>query len=70
MTPLPTHGWVNADQLAEHLGVSRETVLRWKREQGLPAVTIGQDGPGRKTVRFNVGEVFAWLDEHREVTNG
>jgi excisionase family DNA binding protein len=62
--PLPAHGWVSISQLADHLGVSRETIRRWRDEEGLPGVRIGSGSRGG-TVRFYMPDVFEWLREHR-----
>jgi len=53
-------------QQAERLGVGRSTLIRLRREEGLPAVVIGTGPRGRQIVRFNPEEVEAWLTGRRE----
>jgi excisionase family DNA binding protein len=47
--------YVDADELAEVLGVSRSTVKRWVRD-GAPSETWGL-----RVRRFRVSDVVAWL---------
>ena len=46
--------WVSLDEIAEHLGVSRDTVYRWI-DRGLPAHKLG------RLWKFKVSEVDEWL---------
>jgi excisionase family DNA binding protein len=48
---------LTARELAELLGVSTETVLRWTRRGTLPAIRL----PGG-AIRFRQDELDAWLD--------
>lgn len=48
---------ITARQLAETLGVSTETVLRWTRRRELPAIRL----PGG-AIRYRANEIEAWLD--------
>ncbi len=48
---------VTARQLAETLGVSTETVLRWTRREELPAIRL----PGG-AIRYRATEIERWLD--------
>lgn len=56
-TPSPL---ISAPQLAEHLGVAPVTVLRLVQREGLPAHRVGT-GTARRTYRFDITEVDAWL---------
>jgi excisionase family DNA binding protein len=49
---------LTARDLAERLGVSTETILRWTRRGELPAVRL----PGG-AIRYREEELEAWLDE-------
>jgi excisionase family DNA binding protein len=49
-------GLLTARQVAEALGVSTETVLRWTRRGELPAIRL----PGG-AIRFREDELDAWL---------
>jgi excisionase family DNA binding protein len=37
-----TETWVTANQVAQHLGVAKDTVYRWRERKGLPAHPIGR----------------------------
>jgi excisionase family DNA binding protein len=55
---------LTAREVADHLGVSAETVLRWARRGELPAVRL----PGG-AIRFRTDALEAWLHE-REAAPG
>lgn len=55
--------WVSVDQIAEHLGVTRDSIYRWIDSKGLPAHRVG------RLWKFQVSEVDDWVradgaDEH------
>lgn len=47
--------WVTASDVAQHLGVVKETVYRWRERKGLPAHKIG------RLWKFQLSEVDAWV---------
>jgi excisionase family DNA binding protein len=47
--------WFSVDEIAEYLGVSRETVYRWIEGRGLPGHRIG------KFWKFKREEVDEWV---------
>ena len=47
--------WLSVAEIAEHLGVSRDTVYTWVNEKGMPAHKVG------KLWKFNKAEVDAWV---------
>ena len=47
--------WVSVDELAQHLGVARDTVYRWMKRKGLPAHRLG------RLWKFKLPEVDAWV---------
>ena len=47
--------WVSMDDIAQHLGVSQDTVHRWIRNRKMPAHQIG------RLWKFKVSEVDAWV---------
>jgi excisionase family DNA binding protein len=51
--------WMQADEVAELLGVTRETVITYCRRDGLPCRYAG-----KKPV-FRRDEVTAWIDSRR-----
>lgn len=47
--------WLSADEIAKHLGVSKDTVYRWIEGQGMPAHRMG------KLWKFIQADVDAWV---------
>ena len=47
--------WLSVDDIARHLGVSKDTVYTWVNEKGLPAHKVG------KLWKFQVKEVDKWV---------
>jgi excisionase family DNA binding protein len=47
--------WLSVDEIAAHIGVSRDTVYRWIDHRGLPAHKIG------RLWKFRKGEVDDWV---------
>ena len=47
--------WVTAEQVAQHLGVVKDTVYRWRERKGLPAHKIG------RLWKFQLSEVDEWV---------
>lgn len=47
--------WLSADQIAAHLGVTKDTVYAWIAEKGVPAHKIG------RLWKFQVSEVDEWV---------
>jgi excisionase family DNA binding protein len=61
--------WVSVDQIAEHLGVTRDSIYRWIDRKGLPAHRVG------RLWKFQVSEVDDWVraggaDEHKDQVQG
>lgn len=50
-----TESWVTAGQVAQHLGVVKDTVYRWREHKGLPAHRIG------RLWKFQLSEVDEWV---------
>lgn len=49
--------WVNLEDVAEHLGISQDTVRAWIKAGKLPAYKAG------KRYKFKLSEVDAWVRE-------
>ena len=49
-----TERWLSVDEIAEHLGVSRDTIYNWINGKSMPAHKIG------KLWKFKVSEVDEW----------
>ena len=47
--------WVDADQVAAHLGVQKPSIYRWVDKDGLPAHRVG------RLLRFKLSEIDAWV---------
>ena len=47
--------WVSVEEIAEHLGVSKDSVYAWITSKSMPAHRIG------KKWRFKRSEVDAWV---------
>lgn len=61
--------WVSVDQIAEHLGVTRDSIYRWIDRKGLPAHRVG------RLWKFKVSEVDDWVraggaDEQKDQAQG
>ncbi|EJZ88245.1 excisionase family DNA binding domain-containing protein [Schaalia turicensis ACS-279-V-Col4] len=51
--------WVNLEQVADHLTVSKDTIRNWIKEGLLPAYRVG------KLYKFKLSEVDQWVREGR-----
>lgn len=47
--------WVTAEDVAQHLGVAKDTVYRWRERKGLPAHRVG------RLWKFQLSEVDEWV---------
>jgi excisionase family DNA binding protein len=47
--------WSSLEEIAEHLGVSKDTVYRWIANKQMPAHKIG------KLWKFKISEVDGWV---------
>lgn len=52
---MKTEPWVTASEVAQHLGVVKETVYRWRERKSLPAHKIG------RLWKFQLSEVDEWV---------
>lgn len=50
-----TEKWSSLDEIAEHLGISKDTVYRWITNKQLPAHKIG------RLWKFKISEVDEWV---------
>lgn len=62
--------WLSVEEIAEHLGISKETVYRWLERSHIPAHKVG------KQWRFLASEINEWVlkgkaaEEHNSRTEG
>ena len=47
--------WYSMNEIAEHLGISRDTVLNWINDKKMPAHKVG------RLWKFKVSEVDEWV---------
>ncbi len=47
--------WLSVEEIAEHLGVSKDTVYTWVKEKNMPAHKVG------KLWKFQIREVDRWV---------
>lgn len=47
--------WCSTKEMCEYLGVSRDTLLTWINEKGMPASKVG------RSWKFKISEVDAWI---------
>ena len=52
---MKSESWVSLEDIAQHLGVSQDTVHRWIRNRSMPAHQIG------RLWKFKVSEVDEWV---------
>jgi excisionase family DNA binding protein len=52
---LQSDRWFSVEEIAEHLGISKETVYRWIDRAKIPAHRVG------KFWKFQPSEVDAWI---------
>ena len=47
--------WVSVQEVADHLGVNKDTIYKWIEVRGLPAHRVG------RLWKFRLGEVDEWV---------
>jgi excisionase family DNA binding protein len=52
---MPTEPWVSVENVANHLGITKDSVYRWIDRRGLPAHKIG------RLWKFQLSDVDAWV---------
>ena len=67
MEPMPTNTsderWLSVEEIADHLGVTKDSIYRWIERRGLPAHRVG------KLWKFMRSEVDAWVRSGKAVEN-
>ena len=47
--------WVGVPEVAEHLGIGKESIYRWIEERHLPVYRVG------RLLRFRLSEIDLWV---------
>lgn len=50
-----TERWLSVEEIAVHLGISKETVYRWLEKEKIPAHRVG------RLWKFKASEVDQWI---------
>jgi len=48
--------WVGLSEIAEHLGVSKDTIRNWIKKENIPFHKVG------KLYKFRISEVDKWVE--------
>lgn len=48
--------WSSLEEIAEHLGVSKDTIRNWIKKEAIPYKKIGRQ------YKFKISEVDAWVE--------
>lgn len=56
--------WSSLEEIAEHLGVSKDTIRNWIKKDVIPYRRIG------KQYKFKISEVDAWVDSGKSAEIG
>ncbi len=56
--------WLSVDDIAEHLGIKKDTVYKWVRKKNLPVHKMG------KLLKFQIEEVDQWVKEGKAASTG
>lgn len=55
--------WVSVEEVANHLGVAKDSIYRWIEARGLPARRVG------RLWKFKLSEVDEWVDGGKAATS-
>jgi len=56
--------WLSVDEIAEHLGVKKDTIYKWVRTTDIPYHKIG------KLLKFQIQEIDRWVKEGKAGKTG
>lgn len=55
-----TERWVGVEDVAAHLGVTKDSIYRWIEKKGFPSHRVG------RLLRFKLSEVDQWVRQDQE----
>ncbi len=58
-----TDRWLSVTEIAEHLGVKKDTVYKWAARKNMPAHKVG------RLLKFQVKEVDKWIRAGKAAPN-
>lgn len=61
---MSTEPWVTAEHVAQHLGMAKDTVYRWRERKGRPAHRVG------RMWKFQLPEVDEWGGAGEDSSDG
>ena len=47
--------WLSVDEIADHIGIKRDTVYKWVKKRNMPFHKVG------KLLKFQIKEVDQWV---------
>ena len=56
--------WMSVTEIAEHLGIKKDTVYKWVRTHGMPSHKVG------KLLKFQAQEVDQWVRDGKAAVKG
>ena len=56
--------WLSVDEIAEHLGIKKDTVYKWVRRKRMPFHRVG------RLLKFQAGEVDKWVRDGKASNSG
>ncbi|MBI2837090.1 MAG: helix-turn-helix domain-containing protein [Acidobacteria bacterium] len=64
MTSTPDERWLSVEEIAVHIGVTKDSIYRWIERRSLPAHRVG------KLWKFKRSEVDEWVRTGRAADKG
>jgi len=55
--------WLSVDEIAQHLGIKKDTVYKWVRNKKMPSHKVG------RLLKFQAIEVDQWVREGKAATS-
>ncbi len=55
--------WLSVEEIAEHLGIKKDTVYKWVKTRQMPVHKVG------RLLKFQVNEIDRWVREGKAAGN-